>query len=132
MKRSIELSGKSLSTLTNYARYLATMTLHFNLQPEIYKLLFQKKWVMYCKQPFLAPNKSSNTSTDILLKIAISNHRLIDTSDGKATFMAKDYRRGGKRHPVSRKDSEFIRRFSFHILPKGFTRIVNMRYFQVH
>ena len=28
MKRSIELSGKSLSTLTNYARCLATITLH--------------------------------------------------------------------------------------------------------
>ena len=28
MKRSIELLGKSLSTLTNYARCLATMALH--------------------------------------------------------------------------------------------------------
>jgi site-specific recombinase XerD len=33
MKRSIELSGKSLSTLTNYARCLATLTLHFNCSP---------------------------------------------------------------------------------------------------
>lgn len=33
MKRSIELSGKSLSTLTNYARCLATMTLYFNCSP---------------------------------------------------------------------------------------------------
>ncbi|MCP4274606.1 MAG: tyrosine-type recombinase/integrase [Gammaproteobacteria bacterium] len=33
MKRSIELSGKSLSTLTNYARCLATMTLHFKCSP---------------------------------------------------------------------------------------------------
>ena len=33
MKRSIELSGKSLSTLTNYARCLATMTLYFKCSP---------------------------------------------------------------------------------------------------
>lgn len=33
MKRSIELSGKSLSTLTNYARCLASMTLHFKCSP---------------------------------------------------------------------------------------------------
>ncbi|MBL4560916.1 MAG: transposase [Labilibaculum sp.] len=79
--------------------------------------------MVYCKQPFLDPNRSSNTSTNTLHKVAISNHRLIDTSDGKATFMAKDYRQGGKKHPVSLRDTEFIRRFCFHILPKGFTRI---------
>ena len=33
MKRSIELSGKSTSTLINYARCLATMTLYFNCSP---------------------------------------------------------------------------------------------------
>ena len=33
MKRSIELSGKSNSTLTNYARCLATLALHFNCSP---------------------------------------------------------------------------------------------------
>jgi site-specific recombinase XerD len=33
MKRSIELSGKSRSTLTNYARCLATLVLHFNCSP---------------------------------------------------------------------------------------------------
>ena len=33
LKRSIELSGKSQSTLTNYARCLAHMTLHFNCSP---------------------------------------------------------------------------------------------------
>ncbi|MRT94871.1 hypothetical protein EMN46_18260 [Ancylomarina sp. 16SWW S1-10-2] len=37
--------------------------------------------------------------------------------------MAKDYRQGGITKPVSLNDDEFIRRFSLHILPKGFTRI---------
>jgi len=33
LKRNIELSGKSESTLTNYSRCLATMALHFNCSP---------------------------------------------------------------------------------------------------
>lgn len=33
LKRSIELAGKSQSTLTNYARCLANMALHFNYNP---------------------------------------------------------------------------------------------------
>ena len=33
LKRSVELSGKSQSTLTNYARCLAHLSLHFNCSP---------------------------------------------------------------------------------------------------
>ncbi|WP_231367534.1 phage integrase N-terminal SAM-like domain-containing protein [Gillisia sp. JM1] len=33
LKRSIELSGKSQSTLTNYARCLAHLSLHFKCSP---------------------------------------------------------------------------------------------------
>ncbi|WP_317132996.1 phage integrase N-terminal SAM-like domain-containing protein, partial [Arenibacter lacus] len=33
LRRSIELSGKSQSTLTNYARCLAHISLHFNCSP---------------------------------------------------------------------------------------------------
>jgi len=38
-------------------------------------------------------------------------------------FSAKDYRKGGKKHVLTLKPTEFIRRFAMHILPKGFTRI---------
>jgi len=37
--------------------------------------------------------------------------------------MVKDYRHGGKKSVLALSDAEFIRRFSLHILPKGFTRI---------
>ncbi|WP_228122921.1 phage integrase N-terminal SAM-like domain-containing protein [Oceanihabitans sp. IOP_32] len=33
LKRSVELAGKSQSTLTNYARCLAHIALHFNCSP---------------------------------------------------------------------------------------------------
>ncbi|PKQ60198.1 IS91 family transposase, partial [Labilibaculum filiforme] len=105
------------------ARFTRQIRLHFNLTPEIYKQLFQKKWVVYCKRPFFGPKQVVEYLGRYTHKVAISNHRLIDIAEGKVTFMAKDYRQGGKKHPVSLSDGEFIRRFSLHILPKGFTRI---------
>ncbi|WP_255473344.1 transposase [Oceanihabitans sp. IOP_32] len=42
---------------------------------------------------------------------------------GNVRFMVKDYRQGGKKSVLALSDGEFIRRFSLHILPKGFTRI---------
>jgi hypothetical protein len=39
------------------------------------------------------------------------------------TFRAKDYRHKGKRVTLKLAEKEFIRRFSLHVLPKGFTRI---------
>ena len=105
------------------ARFIQQIRLHFNLAPQTLKCLFQKKWVVYCKRPFFGPKHVIEYLGRYTHKVAISNHRLIDTTDGQVTFIAKDYRQGGKKRPVSLKDAEFIRRFSFHILPKGFTRI---------
>ena len=105
------------------ARFIEQVRLHFNLESELYKQLFQKKWVVYCKRPFFGPKQVIEYLGRYTHKVAISNHRLVDTSKGKVTFMAKDYRHGGKKQPVSLTDTEFIRRFSLHILPKGFTRI---------
>ena len=105
------------------ARFIQQIRLHFNLQSQICKSLFQKNWVIYCKRPFYGPKQVIEYIGRYTHKVAISNHRLIDTSDGKVTFMAKDYRHGGKKHPVSLSDAEFIRRFCLHILPKRFIRI---------
>ena len=56
-------------------------------------------------------------------KIAISNHRIRSIENEQVTFLAKDYRRGGTKYLLSLSEEEFIRRFSLHILPRGFTRI---------
>jgi hypothetical protein len=56
-------------------------------------------------------------------KVAISNHRLIDVDKDGVSFSSKDYRKRGKKHVVTLKPKEFIRRFVMHIMPKGFTRI---------
>ncbi len=106
-----------------WARFTEQIRLHFNLQPEIYKQLFQKNWVMYYKRLFFSSKQVIEYLRRYTHKVAISNHRLIDITNGKVTFIAKDYRHGGKTKPVSLSDAKFIRRFCLHIIPKRFIRI---------
>ncbi|WP_276373969.1 transposase [Chryseolinea sp. H1M3-3] len=56
-------------------------------------------------------------------KVAISNHRIVAIQNDQVTFRYKDYRDESKVKLMSIHAREFIRRFSLHILPKGFMRI---------
>ena len=56
-------------------------------------------------------------------KIAISNHRIRDIDQKTVTFNYKDYRKGAQKKLMTLDAMEFVRRFSMHILPKGFVRI---------
>ncbi len=89
----------------------------------LYKALFAKPWVVYCKQPFFGPKQVVEYLGRYTHKIAISNHRIRSIENEQVTFQAKDYRRGGAKYLLSLSVEEFIRRFSLHILPRGFTRI---------
>lgn len=92
---------------------------------QTYGRLFAKNWVVYAKQQFHIPKHVVEYLGRYTHKIAISNHRIaqIDKATGKISFTAKDYRKGGKKEVLKLSSHEFIRRFSLHILPKGFTRI---------
>ena len=92
---------------------------------EIYKQVFKKKWVVFAKQPFASPENVIEYLGRYTHKIAISNHRIrkIDLGKRQVTFLAKDYRHGGKKIVLTLSTQEFIRRFGLHILPRGFTRI---------
>ncbi len=90
---------------------------------KLYKALFARPWVVYCKQPFFGPKQVVEYLGRYTHKIAISNHRIRSIENGQVTFAAKDYRRGGAKYLLSLTEEEFIRRFSLYILPRGFTRI---------
>lgn len=85
--------------------------------------LFKKDWVVYCKRPFLGPAQVVEYLGRYTHKIAISNHRIKNLDNPGVTFSVKDYRHGGRKSLLRLNDEEFIRRFSLHILPKGFVRI---------
>lgn len=70
-------------------------------------------------------NRSSNTSGAIRIKLPspITNHRLLNITPDEVTFSYKDYRQEGVKKVMALSCHDFIRRFSLHILPRGFVRI---------
>jgi len=105
------------------ARFVEKLRKEMDLDDGLYKELFSQNWVVYCKRPFFGPAQVVEYLGRYTHKIAISNHRIQNIENGQVTFSVKNYRHGGKTHPVTLTDQEFIRRFAMHILPKGFTRI---------
>jgi putative transposase len=55
--------------------------------------------------------------------VAISNHRLVEFTNGQVGFRWKDYAHGNKRRLMTIAAEEFLRRFLLHTLPRGFVRI---------
>jgi hypothetical protein len=78
---------------------------------------------VYAKRPFAGPQSVVEYLGRYTHKIAISNPRLKNHEAGKVTFSYKDYRQGGVKKEMSLEATEFIRRFSLHVLPKGLVRI---------
>jgi len=95
------------------------------VKQELYDSLFEKKWVVYAKSPFRNTFSVIEYLGRYSHKVAISNHRItaIDKINDTVSFTAKNYRKNGKREVLTLSQQEFIRRFSLHVLPKGFTRI---------
>ena len=85
--------------------------------------LYKKAWVVYAKRPFGSPKSVVEYLGRYTHKVAISNHRIKNIDDKTVTFSYKDYKTGAQIKEMTLSHGEFIRRFSQHILPKGFTRI---------
>jgi hypothetical protein len=92
-----------------FAKYLAPAT--------------HAEWVVYAKPPFGGPEQVLQYLGRYTHRVAISNNRLLDFTDGQVSFAWKDYRHDS-RNKVMRLDAhEFVRRFLLHVLPCGFQRI---------
>lgn len=85
--------------------------------------LFDSDWVVYAKRPFGGPAQVIKYLGRYTHKVVISNHRIEEVTDSKTTFKYKDYRAGGAVKMLTLDNSEFVRRFSMHILPLRFVRI---------
>lgn len=88
--------------------------------------LYDKKWVVYAKQPFLKPKSVIEYLGRYSHKIAISNHRIVKVENGMVTFKWKDYKHGSATKLMTLSAQEFLRRFCLHILPP---RFVKKRYY---
>jgi hypothetical protein len=79
--------------------------------------------VVYAKRPFAGPEQVLDYVGRYTHRVAISNNRLLDITDGNVSFRYKDYRHDDHQKTMMLKADEFIRRFLLHVLPDGFQRI---------
>ena len=105
------------------AKFMAALRQKLKVPQHIAKKAFKTKWVVYAKRPFASPKTVIEYLGRYTHKVAISNHRLIDVNEKMVSFHYKDYRDAAKQKQVSLTGTEFLRRFSGHILPSGFVRI---------
>jgi hypothetical protein len=87
--------------------------------------LRRQTWFVYAKPPFSGPEAVLAYLARYTHRVAISNSRLLALDKRGITFRYKDYRRNGRERfrTMTLAPDEFIRRFLFHVLPKGFHRI---------
>jgi hypothetical protein len=100
---------EALSSPVAFAKYLAPVT--------------RAEWVVYAKSPFGGPKQVLEYLGRYTHRVAISNNRLREFSDGSVTFAWKDYRHESRNKTMTLDAHEFIRRFLLHVLPSGFQRI---------
>jgi hypothetical protein len=84
---------------------------------------YRKAWVVYAKRPFGGPAQVLKYLARYTHRVAIANSRLLDVSDGTVTFGYKDYAAGGASKAMTLPADEFLRRFTQHVLPKGFVKV---------
>ncbi len=85
--------------------------------------LHAKAWVVYAKPPFGGPQQVLRYLARYTHRVAISDQRILAVGDGQVTFRWKDYARGQSKARMTLRATEFICRFLFHVLPKGFVHI---------
>ncbi len=104
-------------------RFIENLRLKVPLEKELVNGLYKNNWVVYAKRPFGNPESVIEYLGRYTHKIAISNHRIKNIDENEVVFSYKDYKQAGKNLEMALEPMEFIRRFSMHILPKGFVRI---------
>ncbi len=105
------------------AKYVAELRKNGIKDKALFDTLFSKNWVVYAKKPFKHASHIVEYLGRYTHKIALSNHRLKQVTSKEVVFTIKNYKNNGNKEILRLHPKEFIRRFSLHILPKGFVRI---------
>jgi len=84
---------------------------------------YNTSWVVNCEPSLASADHVVKYLGQYTHRVAITNQRILNIDGGKVTFIAKDYRDGGVKKPITLDGVEFLRRFTMHILPKRFVKI---------
>ena len=82
-----------------------------------------KRWKVYVKPPFGGPVQVLRYLSRYTHRVAISNERLLGLDGDRVLFRYKDSAADETWKSAKLDAVEFLRRFSQHILPRGFVRI---------
>jgi len=85
--------------------------------------LRKKPWVVYAKRPFAGPEQVLEYLGRYTHRTAISNERLVSVDANTVRFRYKDTAHDRRRKTMAIDAEEFLRRFTLHVLPRGFNRI---------
>jgi len=107
----LALSGSTLPLADPGAQH--TFLLALRAQP----------WVVYAKRPWAGPGPVLEYLGRYTHRVAISNERLVSFDTDAVRFRYKDYAHGNRPRIMQLHPSEFLRRFTLHVLPRGFNRI---------
>lgn len=90
---------------------------------EMIQSLYQKEWVVYCKEPFKNAKSVIQYLGRYTHRVAISNERIKGIEGEEVKFKWRDYKDNNKMKEMKISIEEFIRRFMMHILPPNFMKI---------
>jgi hypothetical protein len=116
---SAAFKGKFLDSLKRALRKLNELSLFDDKVQQAYKT----PWVVYCEPSLASAEHVVKYLGQYTHRVAITNQRILNISEAKVTFIAKDYRDGAAKKPISMDGVEFLRRFTMHILPGRFVKI---------
>lgn len=111
--------GKFLDSLKRALRKENELPLFNDAVQQAYKT----RWVVHCEPSLASADHVVRYLGQYTHRVAITNQHILNIADGKVTFVAKDYRNGATKKPVTLDSVEFLRRFTLHILPKRFVKI---------
>ena len=89
---------------------------------QLKNVLWSKTWIVDVEPPLDNPDRVIDYVGRYTHRVAISNSRILDLSDGKVAFSYKN-RKKGTVEAMTIDAVEFIRRFLLHTFPKGLMRI---------
>ena len=113
LNKELNLKGKLKTIASKHSFY------------EYKNMLYNKRWVINCNEPFKGPESVLEYLGRYTHKIAISNYRIIhiDQKSKEITFSYLDRNDENKKKQLTLPAHKFIRRFLQHVLPRGFVRI---------
>ena len=111
--------AKFLDSLKRALRKQNELTLFNDAVQQAYKT----QWVVHCQPSLAGAEHVVRYLGQYTHRVAITNQRIVNIADGKVTFVAKDYRDRDVKKPVTLDGTEFLRRFTQHILPRRFVKI---------